>query len=261
MRLDNRPAVLLGLRRCLLPGLRVLERGHAHLGHARPPTGSSPLAWHCWRPSRPGKAGRPTRCYRRVWCWTDNRAGAYASMFIAGAGMFGTFLFLTYYPAADTRVLATGDRRRVPAVQHRLRGRRQPVHHHADAPIRAPARPGRVRATRRRGARWSGWPNSARIPGTPAGVPWPPRRGRHQPRHGHLDIDQHRDVSVWPPQDARRRLRHRHRRPSSSAPRSATSLVNTIFAGALASYVRDAHHSSPDRVGGPHTDTTRRSGG
>jgi hypothetical protein len=38
-----------------------------------------------------------TRCCRTGWCSTANRGGAYLSMFIGTAGLFGTFLFLTYY--------------------------------------------------------------------------------------------------------------------------------------------------------------------
>src|ERR1700752_3271228 len=56
-------------------------------GTRRPLTGSSPPAWClAWR-SRPGRAGLPDR----------NRGGAYLSMLIGTAGLFGIFLFLTYY--------------------------------------------------------------------------------------------------------------------------------------------------------------------
>src|ERR1700729_1058390 len=56
-----------GLRRPVLPGLRLLQRGRAQLARAV-------------------HLGVP-----------PNRGGAYASMLIASAGLFGIFLFLTYY--------------------------------------------------------------------------------------------------------------------------------------------------------------------
>ena len=66
-------------------------------GPRHPPTGSWPPAWCCWRCSRPGRAGRPTRCCRPGWCWTATAAAPTCRFFIAAAGLFGIFLFLTYY--------------------------------------------------------------------------------------------------------------------------------------------------------------------
>jgi hypothetical protein len=73
-----------------------------------------------------------------------NRGGAYLSMLIASAGLFGIFLFLTYYLQQTLGLLAAGDRRGVPADQRRPHFMRQPVHDRADAQIRAQAA-GRVR--------------------------------------------------------------------------------------------------------------------
>ena len=86
-----------GLQRRVLPGLRVLRTRPRTAGARRPPTGSSPRAWCCWRSSRPwqGRAAHPLLPPRVV--LDRNRGGAYASMLIAGAGLFGTFFFLTYY--------------------------------------------------------------------------------------------------------------------------------------------------------------------
>ena len=66
-------------------------------GPRRPPTGSSPPAWRCcvafaaWQ----GRAAHPLLPPRVV--LDRNRGGAYLSMLIGAAGLFGTFLFLTYY--------------------------------------------------------------------------------------------------------------------------------------------------------------------
>ena len=68
-----------------------------------------------------------------------NRGGAYLSMLIASAGLFGIFFFLTYYLQQTLGVLPAGDRRGVPADQRLLGGRVQPVHDRADAQVRAQA--------------------------------------------------------------------------------------------------------------------------
>ena len=68
-----------------------------------------------------------------------NRGGAYLSMLIASAGLFGIFLFLTYYLQQTLGLLAAGDRRGVPADQRRPHPRGQSVHDRADAQDRAQA--------------------------------------------------------------------------------------------------------------------------
>ena len=47
-----------------------------------------------------------TRCCRCAIVLDRNRGGAYLAMLIAGAGMFGVFLFLTYYLQPTLRLLA-----------------------------------------------------------------------------------------------------------------------------------------------------------
>ena len=51
----------------------------------------------CWPRSRWWQGPRPTRCCRRGSSWTATAAASYLAVLIAGAGMFGIFLFLTYY--------------------------------------------------------------------------------------------------------------------------------------------------------------------
>ena len=90
------PGRVARLQRCFLPGVRVLRRGHARLGvvvHVR-------VAGR-WRSALGGVRAvavpsSRTRCCRRG-VLDRNRGGAYLSMFITGAGLFGTFFFLTYY--------------------------------------------------------------------------------------------------------------------------------------------------------------------
>ena len=68
------PGRAAGLRRRVLPGLRVLQRGHAQLGHAVHLRVPGRRAWRlAWR-SRPGRGGRPTRCCRPAWCSTATGA-------------------------------------------------------------------------------------------------------------------------------------------------------------------------------------------
>ena len=66
-----------------------------------------------------------------------NRGGAYLAVLIAGAGMFGIFLFLTYYLDTILGLLTRGDWPRVPADHrhgHAVLADRQ---HRPDAPHRA----------------------------------------------------------------------------------------------------------------------------
>ena len=88
------PGRAAGLQRPVLPGVRVLERGHAQLD--TPSTygfliaGVALLAvFAFWQTRAPNPLLPPRVVLDR------NRGGAYLSMLIASAAMFGTFLFLT----------------------------------------------------------------------------------------------------------------------------------------------------------------------
>jgi len=152
-----------------------------------------------------------------------NRGGAYLSMLIAAAGLFGTFLFLTYYlvpdllPATDAGLLATRDRCGVPANQRRPHRRVQSVDDRADAQIR-PQAASRVRDAGRLGR------DGVAGPAEPAHRvrhrrARPDHPGRNRPRHGDRAGDQHRTFGVAP----KTQERHPRRSPlaSSSAPPSA----------------------------------------
>ena len=91
------PGVLLVSSGGVLPGLRLLQRGHARLGravHLRVPRRRRGAAG---AGSRPGRAGRAHPLLPPRVVLDRNRGGAYASMLIGTAGLFGIFLFLTYY--------------------------------------------------------------------------------------------------------------------------------------------------------------------
>ena len=136
-------------------------------------------------------------------------------------------------PAADARVLPASHRRRVPADQRRRRRHLQPGHHRADAQGRHPSRWSRPGCWPRQ-ARWPGWPSSGRTPGTPracsARSSWPPSAW--------AGIAPSISTGTFgvAPQDA----------GVASATVTVgqqlgasigTSLLNSIFAGAVASYL------------------------
>ena len=125
-----------------------------------------------------------------------NRGAAYLAIFIVGAGLFGIFLFLTYYMQVEPGLFAGDQRRGLPADGgvHRRRGQR--VQHRAAAADRPeadrrrglPAADGRADlADQDRGAR-----------GLRGRHPRPAHDHRH--RHGLLvlDRDQHRHVRGRP---------------------------------------------------------------
>ena len=91
------PGVLLVSGARVLPGLRLLQCGRAqlaravHLGVPRRRGGAGCGVRVCGR----SRAAHPLLPPRVV--LDRNRGGAYASMLIASAGLFGIFLFLTYY--------------------------------------------------------------------------------------------------------------------------------------------------------------------
>ena len=66
-------------------------------GTRRPPGASSPRAPCCWPFSPGGRPGPRTRCCRCGSCSTATAAAPTCRVLIAGSGMFGIFLFLTYY--------------------------------------------------------------------------------------------------------------------------------------------------------------------
>ena len=80
-----------------------------------------------------------------------NRGGAYLAVLIAGAGMFGIFLFLTYYLQTILDYSPHEDRRRVPAHDRHGDAVRADLQHPPDAADRAEtAHHGRYAPGRRR---------------------------------------------------------------------------------------------------------------
>jgi hypothetical protein len=211
--LGHKTTFLVGLAGfAVLPGLRVRQRGHAHLGHAV----------HLGVPGhRPG-AGRGVR-------GVDGPGGPPAAATPGGARpqprrrllvaihrhgrAVRDLLVPDLLPAADAGLLAARDRRRLPADQRWPCCHGQPVHDRAHAQIR-PQAAGRIGDASRIGR------------GGLAGAAGPAHRlchGRARPahpgrdRHGHGDRanDQHRHLRRGPPR------RGRPPRPSPSARCSA----------------------------------------
>ena len=141
-----------------------------------------------------------------------NRGGAYASMLLASSGMFGVFLFLTYYLQQTLAYspVVTGFAILPIAARHRDRG--QPVHDRADAEDRAEAASDRrVRGRRGRDDLVRPAGTAHRLRGRRAR---PAHPDRDRPRHGDRAVDQHRHLRRGPAR-RRRRLGHRHRRPAT----------------------------------------------
>ena len=118
------------------------------------------IAFALWQ----GRAAHPLLPPRVV--LDRNRGGAYLSFFIAAAGMFGIFLFLTYYlqQTLGYSPLVTG--RRVPAVERLPDRYVESVHDRADAQDRAQAA-GRVRDAGRIGRDGLAGPAGPAQPATP----------------------------------------------------------------------------------------------
>ena len=91
------PGRAAGLRRACSAWSTASPTRPRTAGTRRPPGGSWPPAWCCWRRSRSGRAGRPTRCCRPGWCSTATGAAPTCRCSSPRPGMFGIFLFLTYY--------------------------------------------------------------------------------------------------------------------------------------------------------------------
>ena len=86
-----------GLRRPVRPGLRLLQRRDRRLGLPADLGHAHCRGACCWSPSCSGSGGRRIRCCRSSIILDRNRGAAYSSVLIAGLGMFGIFLFVTYY--------------------------------------------------------------------------------------------------------------------------------------------------------------------
>ncbi len=65
-----------------------------------------------------------------------NRGGSLFAMLVAGVGMFGMFLFLTYFLQTYARLLGGQDRTGVPAHDLRPDGDRPALQHHVAAEVR-----------------------------------------------------------------------------------------------------------------------------
>ena len=131
---------------CLVYGFsNAAAHSWAHAVHLRVPgrRRGALAVFAAWQ----GRAAHPLLPPRVV--LDRNRGGAYLSMLIGTAGLFGIFLFLTYYLQQTLGYSPLRDRRRVPADERRPHCRGQSVHDHADAQIRAQAA-GRVRDAGRR---------------------------------------------------------------------------------------------------------------
>ena len=141
-----------------------------------------------------------------------NRGGAYLSMLIASAAMFGDLPVPDLLPAADPRLHADRHRLRRLADRRRHRGRGQRVHHRAHAQARA-------QAAGRGGDAGRGGRGGLVCP---AGAAHQLRRWRSRPahpdrrraRHGHRAVHQHGHVRRGPAGRGSR-LGHRHRGPAT----------------------------------------------
>ena len=143
-----------------------------------------------------------------------NRAASYLSILITGAGMFGIFLFLTYYLQETLGFSPVIARRRLPAHGRRDHRQRQPGQHRAAAPHRPQVarRAGHARCRRR-----AGLADPDRRPHQlPGGCPAATAARLHRPRLRDVTVDEHRDRP-----ESRRRTRASHRPWSTPASRSA----------------------------------------
>ena len=77
--------------------LRLLQRRDRRLGRPGHDRRRSPPASPCWPPSSPSSAASSTRCCRCASSPTATAAAPSSPWPSVGAGMFGVFLFLTYY--------------------------------------------------------------------------------------------------------------------------------------------------------------------
>ena len=153
-RLDM-PGCPVRLGRDVLHRLRLLERGDPQLAHAVNLGLPGRRAWSCW-PSSPGGRPAPPEPLLPLRIVLDrNRGGAYLSILIAGSGMFGIFLFVTYYLQQTLGYSPVDHRPGLPAHGRDDHDLREPVQHRADAAVRAQA-PGHRGHDARRAAAWPG---------------------------------------------------------------------------------------------------------
>ena len=91
------PGTIIASVRPVRARLRLVPRRDRRLG--RPPDARLPRrrGGAAGRASSRSSAASPTRCCRCASCIDRNRGGAYLAIGIAGAGIFGVFLFLTFY--------------------------------------------------------------------------------------------------------------------------------------------------------------------
>ena len=86
-----------GHRRTVLPRLRASPTPRPRRGATPTPSASWSSAWCCWPPSPSSRPGPSTRCCRPASCSNRTRGGSMLAMLFASIGIFGVFLFLTYY--------------------------------------------------------------------------------------------------------------------------------------------------------------------
>ena len=140
-----------------------------------------------------------------------NRGGAYASMLIVGAGLFGTFFFLTYYlqQTLGYSPLLTGLAFLPISAGSALASNLATIvlmPRFGPKPLIAS---GMLAAAGAMAWLAQLGPHTGTPPACSAPSSWPPRRGP-----GDRPVDQHRDLRRGPA-GSRRRLRDRHRRPAA----------------------------------------------
>ena len=91
------PGALTATGRPVRDRLRPGELRDAAAGPTRRRSRCSWPAWRCWRRSSSSRRAAPTRCCRCASCSTATAAGRSSRWSWPAPGMFGVFLFLTYY--------------------------------------------------------------------------------------------------------------------------------------------------------------------
>ena len=251
----------------VLPGLRVLQRRHAQLAHAvhlrLPDRGRGAPR----RSSRPGRPGRVNPLLPPRVVLDRNRGGAYLAMLIAGAGMFGIFLFLTYYLQQTLGVLAGRQRRRLPA-DDRVRVATRPTCPTIVLLPRIGPKPLVTAGVLLAAGAMPGVAHRDRVTGYAAGVLGPLMlAGLGFGLACDRAVDEHRHLRRGPARRGRR-LRHRQHRPADSAARSALRCSTPSSPPRWRHYLTRHRRSvtadrppGPARDGADRTATPPRSGG